>query len=89
MLAQIEAEHRRALEGVLAIADEPELLAEEPDLRQSIERRNPYIDVLSYLQLELLSRKRAGDAGTRVRARLDAAIQATIAGIAAGLRNTG
>ena len=89
MLAQIESEHRRALEGVLDIADEPELLAEEPELRQSIERRNPYIDVLSYLQLELLSRKRAGEAGTRVRARLDAAIQSTIAGVAAGLRNTG
>ncbi len=89
MLERIEAEHRLALDGVLAIADEPELLAEEPELRYSIERRSPYIDALSYLQLELLSRKRAGETGRRVRARLDAAIQATIAGIAAGLRNTG
>ena len=89
MLERIQAEHRLALDGVLAIADEPELLAEEPELRHSIGRRNPYIDVLSYLQLELLSRKRAGEAGRRVRARLDAAIQATIAGVAAGLRNTG
>ncbi len=89
MLARIEAEHQLALDGVLAIAGEPELLAEEPELRHSIERRNPYIDVLSYLQLELLTRKRAGETGRRVRARLDAAIQATIAGVAAGLRNTG
>ncbi|MCL4686540.1 phosphoenolpyruvate carboxylase [Myxococcota bacterium] len=89
MLAQIEIEHRRTLEGVLAVVDEPALLAEEPELRHSIERRNPYIDVLSYLQLELLRRKRAGEIGRRVRARLDAAIQATIAGVAAGLRNTG
>lgn len=91
MLERIEVAHRLALDGVLAITDEPQLLAEEPELRHSIERRNPYIDVLSYLQLELLTRKRAGDGetGRRVGARLDAAIQATIAGIAAGLRNTG
>jgi phosphoenolpyruvate carboxylase len=89
MLARIETEHRQVLDGVLAVVGEPALLAEEPELRHSIERRNPYIDVLSYLQLELLRRKRAGEIGRRVRARLDAAIQATIAGVAAGLRNTG
>jgi phosphoenolpyruvate carboxylase len=41
------------------------------------------------VQLELLRRKRVGEAGTRERARLDRAIQATVAGVAAGLRNTG
>jgi phosphoenolpyruvate carboxylase len=89
ILAAIEAEHRQAVSGVLAVVGRRQLLAEEPALRRSIERRNPYVDALSYLQLELLRRKRAGGAGQREQGRLDAAIQATIAGIAAGLRNTG
>jgi phosphoenolpyruvate carboxylase len=89
LLAEIEAEHRRALAGVLAVVGRRRLLADEPELRRSIERRNPYVDALSYLQLELLRRKRAGGAGARERSRLDGAIQSTIAGIAAGLRNTG
>jgi phosphoenolpyruvate carboxylase len=89
ILEAIEAEHRRARAGVLAVVGRRQLLAEEPELRRSIERRNPYVDALSYVQLELLRRKRAGDAGPRERARLDGAIQATITGVAAGLRNTG
>jgi phosphoenolpyruvate carboxylase len=89
ILAAIEEEHRRALAGVLAVVGGRRLLAAEPELRRSIERRNPYVDALSYLQLELLRRKRAGGAGQRERTRIDGAIQATIAGVAAGLRNTG
>jgi phosphoenolpyruvate carboxylase len=89
ILASIEEEHRRALSGVLAVVGGRRLLAAEPELRRSIERRNPYVDALSYLQLELLRRKRAGGAGQRERTRIDGAIQATIAGVAAGLRNTG
>lgn len=89
ILAAIEAEHARTRSGVLAVVGERRLLAGEPELRRSIERRNPYVDALSYLQLELLRRKRAGGAGQREQGRLDGAIQATIAGIAAGLRNTG
>jgi phosphoenolpyruvate carboxylase len=89
ILVAIEAEHRRTLSGVLAVVGARRLLAAEPELRRSIERRNPYVDALSYLQLELLRRKRVGSAGQREQGRLDGAIQATIAGIAAGLRNTG
>jgi phosphoenolpyruvate carboxylase len=89
ILAGIEAEHGRALAGVLAVVGRRGLLAAEPELRRSIARRNPYVDALSYLQLELLRRKRAGGAGPRERQRLDAVLHATIAGISAGLRNTG
>jgi phosphoenolpyruvate carboxylase len=89
LLARIEEEHGQALAGVLAVAGERRLLAREAELRRSIERRSPYVDALSYVQLELLRRKREGEAGARERARLDRAIQATVAGVAAGLRNTG
>jgi len=54
-------------------------------LNNSIRLRNPYVDPMSLLQLELLRRKRAGETG----AELDRAITATINGISAGLRNTG
>ena len=56
-----------------------------PVLERSIRLRNPYVDPLSLVQVDLLRRKRAGinDSG------LDYALAATINGIAAGLRNTG
>jgi phosphoenolpyruvate carboxylase len=54
-------------------------------LARSIRLRNPYVDSLSLIQVELLRRKRDGEES----AKLDFALGATINGIAAGLRNTG
>jgi phosphoenolpyruvate carboxylase len=54
-------------------------------LARSIKLRNPYVDPLSLIQVELIRRKRAGeDTGA-----MNRAIASTINGIAAGLRNTG
>jgi phosphoenolpyruvate carboxylase len=89
MVARVAEEFRATQRGVLAVVDTRKLLATEPVLGRSIERRSPYVDVLSYLQLELLRRKREGRVPPRERERVDAAIQLTISGIAAGLRNTG
>jgi phosphoenolpyruvate carboxylase len=89
LVARIVAELRATERGVLAVVGARKLLAAEPALGRSIERRGPYVDVLSYLQLELLRRKRAGAVRPSERERTDAAIQLTIGGIAAGLRNTG
>ncbi len=59
-------------------------------LEHSIRLRNPYVDPMSLIQVELLRRKRAATAaGQPVPAELDRAITATINGISAGLRNTG
>jgi phosphoenolpyruvate carboxylase len=60
------------------------LLETQPWIRQSIQLRNVYTDPLNYLQAELLQRNRE-----EARAVLDRAIMVTIAGIAAGMRNTG
>ena len=54
-------------------------------LARSIRLRNPYVDPLSLIQVELLRRKRAGEESEE----LNHALAATINGIAAGLRNTG
>jgi phosphoenolpyruvate carboxylase len=70
---------------VLAVLQQDELLQTNAVLAHSIRLRNPYVDPMSLLQLELLRRKRAGETGEE----LDRAITATINGISAGLRNTG
>jgi phosphoenolpyruvate carboxylase len=65
------------------------LLDNSPVLQRSIAVRNPYVDPMSYLQVELLARKRAGQASAQEREKLLYAILLTINGIAAGMRNTG
>ena len=79
----VEAEHERVVARLLAIRDADELLDGAPALRERLSHRNRWVDPLSHLQVALLARARAGDAGVA------AALMATITGIAAGLRNTG
>jgi phosphoenolpyruvate carboxylase len=81
--AEIEAEHARTVEAVLAITESAALLDRHPVLQRSVALRNPYVDPMNFLQVELLARHRAGDeAATRPLLR-------SIAGISAALRNTG
>jgi phosphoenolpyruvate carboxylase len=89
---RIEKEFQRTLRAIRDISGERVLLARDPALREAIDHRNPYLDVLSYLQVELLERKRTGrglEAEGDDLSRLERAIHITINGIAAGLRNTG
>ena len=81
----LETEFNRTRRMVLAVAQQTELLESNQVLARSIRLRNPYVDPMSLLQLDLLRRKRAGERGEE----LDRAITATINGISAGLRNTG
>ena len=71
---------------MFAIKGRRELLADDPRLRQSIRLRNPYVDPISMLQVDLLTRWRAG--GCEDDALLQSLI-ATVNGIAAGIQNTG
>ncbi|MFB0974861.1 MAG: phosphoenolpyruvate carboxylase, partial [Tolumonas sp.] len=64
-----------------------ELLDEQPWIQESIKLRNPYTDPLNVLQVELLHRSRATP--DVVHPKVDQALMVTIAGIAAGMRNTG
>jgi phosphoenolpyruvate carboxylase len=74
----------RAIAGVLELAEQRELLETNPVIRRSIDVRNPYVDPLNLLQVELLRRVRQ-DPDPRTRA----ALMITVNGIAAGMRNTG
>jgi phosphoenolpyruvate carboxylase len=75
----------RTREVILSIAEQGELLEKNPVLFRSIRLRNPYVDPMSLIQVDLLRRKRGGEQATS----LDYAIGATMNGIAAGLHNTG
>lgn len=86
---RIEKEFQRTLRAVRDVSGERVLLARDPALREALDRRTPYLDILSYLQVELLERKKNGKRSRVEAAQLDRAIHLTINGIAAGLRNTG
>jgi phosphoenolpyruvate carboxylase len=86
LLAEFELTQRM----VLAITQQSTLLETNIVLEHSIRLRNPYVDPMSLIQVELLRRKRAATStGKPESAELDRAITATINGISAGLRNTG
>ena len=75
---------------ILAVLNQTTLLQTNTVLEHSIRLRNPYVDPMSLIQVELLRRKRTLIAqGKQASPELDRAITATINGIAAGLRNTG
>jgi phosphoenolpyruvate carboxylase len=81
----IEEEFVRTREAVLRVTNQQEILQENPVLLRSIRLRNPYVDPMSLVQVELLRRKRCGDTA----AEIDDALAATMHGVSSGLRNTG
>jgi len=84
--AQIETEYERTVEAVLALSGSAALLDRDPTLQRSIRLRNPYVDPMSMLQVDLLRRWREG---ARADPALERALFATVHGIARGLQNTG
>jgi len=85
VFTMLEAEFHRSVRVVLAITAQTELLEDNQVLARSIRLRNPYVDPMHLIQVDMLRRKRAGEDTPDV----NRAIAATISGIAAGLRNTG
>jgi len=102
--ASLRARLAQTTTAVLAITGRDTLLADNPVLRRSIDVRNPYVDPINLVQVELLRRlsvlrnepptNLSGDpteeeARERAAEALRRALRITINGIAAGLRNTG
>jgi phosphoenolpyruvate carboxylase len=83
--AMISEEFERTRAVLLGITGQSQLLEKNPVLARSIRLRNPYVDPMSLIQVEMLRRKRAGQDHDAV----NTALAATISGISAGLRNTG
>ncbi len=82
----IADEFARTRDTLLEIRGAQELLSHDPRLRLSIRLRNPYVDPISLLQVDLLRRWRATDREDDGTLR---ALLATVNGIAAGIQNTG
>ena len=87
--AAIAAEHERTVEAVKAIVGAKQLLDRHPVLQRSIRLRNPYVDPMNAIQVELLRRHRDPAATDDERDAVRRPLLRSIAGIAAGLRNTG
>jgi phosphoenolpyruvate carboxylase len=85
VFTMVEGEFARSRKMILSIAGQRELLAKNRVLARSIHLRNPYVDPMSLIQVELLRRKQRGEDA----AQLEYPLGATINGIAAGLHNTG
>lgn len=82
----IAAEFERTRDAILSLKGTQQLLEGDFRLRQSIRLRNPYVDPLSLLQVDLLARWRAAG---RPEDALFHALVTTVNGIAAGVQNTG
>ncbi len=83
----LQAEFELAHRELKLIRANDRLLDSEPLLQTSIDRRNPYVDPLSFVQIELLRRRRSSGNASDVQ--LERVSLLTINGIASGLRNTG
>jgi phosphoenolpyruvate carboxylase len=83
--SRITDEHGDTVRELLAVTEQERLLDRHPVLQDSLQRRNPYIDPLSFIQAELIRRVRA----TADDDQLARAMSLAINGIAGGLRNTG
>ena len=85
VFSMLEEEFLQSRRMILRVTGQRELLARNRVLARSIRLRNPYVDPMSLIQVELLRRKQQGQQSSE----LEYPLGATINGIAAGLHNTG
>jgi phosphoenolpyruvate carboxylase len=86
---RIRAEHARSTAAICAITGERYLLERSSVMKLSIDRRNPYVDPLNFIQVVLLRRLRTEPPGTAEHDRALDLVLATVNGIAAGMKTTG
>ena len=90
MFAALSAEFELTEKAILSITGQKRLLGREPVLLKSVELRNPYIDPLNFIQVDMIRRLREGTGLTpREADEIRAVIELTINGISGGLKNTG
>ena len=90
IFTRIHDEYKRSVDAILAVTGHSALMDADPVIQQSVHLRNPYVDPLNYIQIEMLRRLRTlPDRDSPEAAVLHEVVVLTINGIAAGLRNTG
>jgi phosphoenolpyruvate carboxylase len=86
IFGNIVEEYNKTKEILLKITDDVELLDQNPNIKDSVFRRNPYVDPLNFIQVELIKElRKTGEPDEELMTQ----VLLTISGIAAGLRNTG
>ena len=85
----IQSEHQKTAEWVCNITQQTALLDSMPVIQHSITRRNPYVDPINFIQVELLHRYRQASNDDPERPALLRAVLDSINGIAAGMKTTG
>jgi phosphoenolpyruvate carboxylase len=89
MFERIHDEYERTRTAVLAISGHASLMQMEPVTQNVVQLRNPYVDPLNYIQVEVIRRLRSLPDADPEAETLREAMALTINGIAAGLKNTG
>lgn len=87
--AELRAELERTVTAILAIGQRKTLLEGYPEGQQSLQLRDPYLDPINVLQIELLRRLRRAPSDEASDTAVWQAFVVTVNGIAAGMRNTG
>jgi phosphoenolpyruvate carboxylase len=87
--ARISQEHAACVDALLQITGNNNLLDDSPVLQRSIRLRNPYVDPLSYVQVNLLRHLRALSKDSPDREAVLNTLLLTISGISSGMLNTG
>ncbi len=82
-------EYSRTHDAVLSISGHAQLLEAEPVTQNAVLVRNPYVDPLNHLQVDLLRQYRGGEGAAEDREQILHALLLSVNGIAAGMRNTG
>ena len=85
---KVEHEFNLTKQMILLITEEAELLDHQPVLKKSISLRNPYIDPINFIQIEVLKKYRQEKDPDKKEAIL-MLLRETVNGIAAGMKNTG
>jgi phosphoenolpyruvate carboxylase len=88
LYAAIEDEFHRTVDAVDSVVGQEHLLDSWPLLQRSIELRNPYVDPMSFIQVRAIAEVRTAEDEAAVGV-LRSIIERSVAGIAAGLQNTG
>lgn len=86
---QLKDEHARAAQMICEVTEQSSLLSKAPIMQRSIERRNPYVDPLNFIQVALLRELRQAESETPNHEALLSTVQSTVNGIAAGMKTTG
>ena len=89
MFNWIKTEHALTYKKICEVSQQAQLLERMSAIQTSIERRNPYVDPLNFIQVDLLKQLRETDANDPQYSAIMDAVLATVNGIAAGMKTTG